>query len=272
MGQYKLGKTGELMTKNKIYKCKLCGKAFPYEEMSEEHYPARSVGNNDIVAVNIAKFIDEDINVEIRSRLSEGEDLKSITDEIFDTKISKSKYPNGRTARTLCIKCNTFLGEYDKAYLKFFNADGNPCTIKGFQTQTKYQIIKAIYAKFISIPEARKENFDFIEFIKDENKTDYNGKWSLYFVKRDYTCDLFGLKDIGTGKATFNEGVVYELSDDKFIFNLMNFEKHACYPMTNIFELLNKNYVLINGVGKYGGYHGQILMSRMFSQMKKQGK
>ena len=49
------------------------------------------------------------------------------------------------------------------------------------------------------------------------------------FCKRDYSSDLLGMKDIGTGKITFDEGVVYELSDDKFIYNLMNFEKHSCF-------------------------------------------
>lgn len=73
-----------------------------------------------------------------------------------------------------------------------------------------------------------------------------------------------GLKDIGTGKVTFNEGVVYEFSDDKFIFNLMNFEKHSCFSMTNTFDILNKNYVLIEGVGNDGGYHAQIFMMRLF--------
>ena len=257
------------MSKQKKYKCKLCGNYFPYEEMSEEHYPARSVGNNDIVAVNIAKFTDEEIRNEIFQRLAKGENLQDITDDIFDKKLSKSLYPKGRTARTLCRDCNTFLGEYDKAYLKFFNANGAPDKINGFQLQTKYQIIKAIYAKFLSIPETQKEKFDFMEFIKNENKTDYNGKWQLYFVKRDYTCDLFGLKDIGTGKATFDEGVVYELSDDKFIFNLMNFEKHDCYPMTNIFDILHKNYQLIAGVGEYGGYHASILIPRLLSKSNK---
>ena len=214
--------------------------------------------------------MDEDIKVEFLSRCNNGENMLDVANDIFDKKLSKPIYPKGRTARTLCINCNTFLGKYDKTYLKFFNADGSPEKIKGFQSQTKYQIIKAIYAKFISLPEAQKEKFDFIEFLTDENKTVYNGKWRLYFVKRDYTSDLLGLKDIGTGKATFDEGVVYELSDDKFIFNLMNFEKHDCYPMTNIFDILNKNYILVNGVGEHGGYHGQILMSRMFSQMGKQ--
>ena len=155
------------MSKQKKYKCKLCGNYFPYEEMSEEHYPARSVGNNDIVAVDIAKFTDEKIKNEISQRLAKGEKLQDITDDIFDKKLSKSLYPKGRTARTLCRACNTFLGEYDKAYLKFFNVNGAPDKTNGFQLQTKYQIIKAIYAKFLSIPETQKEKFDFIEFIRN---------------------------------------------------------------------------------------------------------
>lgn len=114
------------------------------------------------------------------------------------------------------------------------------------------------------MPEAENEEFNFIDFIKDESLTVYSGKWKLYFVRRDFSTDLMGLKDIGTGEATFNEGVVYEFSDDKFVFNLMNFEKHPCFSMTNVFDILNKNYVLIEGVGNHGGYHAQIFMTRLF--------
>lgn len=46
----------------------------------------------------------------------------------------------------------------------------------------------------------------------------------------------------------------------------MNFEKHSEYQMTNIFEILNKNYNLINGVGDKGGYHASILFSNLLSQ------
>ena len=66
---------------------------------------------------------------------------------------------------------------------------------------------------------------------------------------------------------TFDEGVVYELSDDKFIFNLMNFPKHSCFEMTNLFDILKKNYKLVEGVGESGGYHAQVFMSSLFSQM-----
>ena len=49
--------------------------------------------------------------------------------------------------------------------------------------------------------------------------------------------------------------------------NLMNFQKHECFKMTNIFDILNKNYELIEGVEDDGGYHGQLQISNMFSQM-----
>lgn len=172
-----------------------------------------------------------------------------------------------RTARTLCRKCNTFLGKYDEAYLRFFNSNGNPKVVNGFQQHTKYQIIKAIYAKFLSVPETRNEELDFLDFIRDADSTVYNGTWSVYFVKRNFSSDLMGMKDIRTGKITFDEGVVYEMSDDKFIFNLMNFPKHSCFEMTNLFDILKKNYKLIEGVGENGGYHAQVFMSSLFSQM-----
>lgn len=146
--------------------------------------------------------------------------------------------------------------------------DGNPKSINGFRQHTKYQIIKAIYAKFLSIPEAASEIFDFLDFIRDEDSTIYNGNWNIYFVKRDFSSDQLGMKDVRTGKIIFDEGVVYELSDDKFIFNLMNFPKHSCYEMTNLFDILNKNYKLVEGVGESGGYHAQVFMSSMFSQME----
>lgn len=242
--------------------------------MSEEHYPARSIGNEDIVAVDFIKMIDtfqsEETRTEIAKRMGGGETFEEISGSIFDTRLSTSLHPDGRTARTLCKNCNTFLGKYDAAYLRFFNADGNPKTIKGFRPHTKYQIIKAIYAKFLSVPEAANEEFDFTNFIRDETSTNYNGKWNLYFVKRNFSSDLLGMRDIGTGKITFDEGIVYEMSDDKFIFNLMNFEKHSCFEMTNIFDILDKSYMLIDGVGKDGGYHAQILMCRLFSEAENQ--
>lgn len=254
-----------------MHKCNLCGMMFRDSDMSEEHYPARNTGNIDIVAFDIAKFFDtlqsEEMYLEINQRMNNGEKFEDITGDIFDNRLAQNKYPKGRTARTLCRECNTFLGKYDAAYLRFFNADGDPKAIKGFQQHTKYQIIKAIYAKFLSLPEAQSEEFDFLNFVRDVYATEYSGKWHLYFVKRNLSSDLMGMADIGTGKAEFPEGVVYELSDDKFIFNLLNFPKHDCFEMTDIFDILKKNYTLIEGVGKDGGYHAQILMGRLFSQM-----
>jgi hypothetical protein len=252
-------------------KCKLCGIYYSIQEMSEEHYPARSVGNEDIVALDIMKMIDsfqsEEMRNDVLKRLSAGESADNIFGDIFDTKLSKSIYPTGRTARTLCRKCNTFLGKYDAAYLKFFALDGEPKRIKGFKESTKLQIIKSVFGKFLSVPEAKNEDFDFLDFLRDESATEYSGNWRLYFVKRDFSTDLMGLNDIGTGKITFDEGVVYELSDDKFIYNLMNFEKHSCFSMTNIFDILNRNYVLVKGVGNHGGYHAQIFMTRLFQNV-----
>lgn len=255
----------------KQHRCRLCGNYYSDSDMSEEHYPARNTGNEDVVAVDLGKMFDtftsESVHAEIREKLNHGETLENITGDIFDTQLSTSLFPKGRTARTLCRKGNTFLGKYDEAYLRFFNLDGTPKSINGFQQHTKYQIIKAIYAKFLSIPEAAGEAFDFIDFIRDDDSTVYNGNWNIYFVKRDFSSDLLGMKDIRTGKITFDEGVVYELSDDKFIFNLMNFPKHSCFEMTNLFDILKKNYKLVEGVGESGGYHAQVFMSSLFSQM-----
>lgn len=255
----------------KQHRCRLCGNFYSDSDMSEEHYPARNTGNEDIVAVNLVEMFDtftsERVHSEIRQKLSNGQTLENITGDIFDSKLATSLFPKGRTARTLCRKCNTFLGKYDEAYLKFFNSDGNPKAVNGFQQRTKYQIIKAIYAKFLSIPEADNEIFDFTDFVRDEDSTVYDGNWNLFFVKRDFSSDLMGMKDIRTGKITFDEGVVYEMSDDKFIFNLMNFPKHSCFEMTNLFDILNKNYRLIEGVGENGGYHAEVFTSSLFSQM-----
>lgn len=111
------------------------------------------------------------------------------------------------------------------------------------------------------------EKFDFLDFLNDEYALEYRGKWKIYFVKRDFSSDIMGMSDIGTGKLEFNEGMVYELSDDKFIFNLMNFEKHSCYDMTDLFDILSKNYKLVTGTGTNGGYHAQVLISRLFKEI-----
>ncbi|OPZ20437.1 MAG: hypothetical protein BWZ04_01829 [Firmicutes bacterium ADurb.BinA205] len=250
-----------------MIQCRLCGKLFPLSEMSEEHYPAHSVGNDDIVALDIVKMADSFLSSELSERIIEETDAKAVLDDYFENELTKPLFPKGRTARTLCRDCNTFLGKYDEAYLKFFNCNGDPKIIRGFQKTTRIQIIKSIYGKFLSIPEAQEESFDFVDYLKDAKQLSYSGIWSIYFVQRDYSTDLFGLKDIGTSKMRFKEGVVYELSDDKFIFNLMNFPKHSCFEMTNIFDILNNGYTIVNGVGANGGYHAQALMSRLFDGM-----
>lgn len=98
------------MEKNKM-KCKLCGELFNYEEMSEEHYPARSVGNEDIVAFNITKMLDffqsEEMKEKIENNLLNDKNIERISGDIFDNELAESLYPRGRTARTLCRKCNT---------------------------------------------------------------------------------------------------------------------------------------------------------------------
>ena len=39
-------------------RCRLCEKEYEDKEMSDEHYPAHSVGNDDIVQLNIVKLFD----------------------------------------------------------------------------------------------------------------------------------------------------------------------------------------------------------------------
>lgn len=43
----------------------------------------------------------------------------------------------------------------------------------------------------------------------------------------------------------------------------MNFPKHDCFEMNDIFDILERNYKPVIGVGKDGGYHAQILMGRL---------
>lgn len=238
--------------------------------MSEEHYPARSVGNEDIIAFDLIKMIDSMQKEEFINSLKakDERDRLDFSEVFFDTELSQPLFPKGRTARTLCKECNRFLGKYDEAYLRFFQADGQPELIKGFQQQTKLKIIKAIFAKFLSVPETEGEEFDFIDFIRAETKFEYDGDWKIYFFKRNPTADFWGLKDIRTGMLTFENGVVYELSDEKFIFDLMNFEKHSCLHMNNIFDILSKKYIIAEEAGANSEYHSQILMTSFLSQLR----
>ena len=137
--------------------------------MSEEHYPAKSTGNEDIVALDFGKMIDSMRSGELAERLfhkeNQGKTVEEVSGEFFDEELSHSLYPKGRTARSLCRQCNTFLGKYDEAYKKFFDNDGSPSIIKGYQKLTRLKIIKAIFAKFLSVPECKGLNFDFIDFL-----------------------------------------------------------------------------------------------------------
>ena len=91
---------------DKSYKCKLCGKYFLENEMSDEHYPARSVGNEDIVAFDIVKAMDviqsKEFRNEITNKLANNVAFEDVVGDICDEKLSKPLYRAGRTARTLC--------------------------------------------------------------------------------------------------------------------------------------------------------------------------
>lgn len=254
--------------------CRLCRRRFTYDEMSEEHYPAKSTGNNDIVELDLVKLIDTFqsgiAQQKIKKQVELGHAVEDAAGKYFDEELTNSLYPKGRTSRTLCRRCNTFLGKYDEAYLRFFNAYGAPNIIKGFQKKTKIQIMKSIYGKFLSVPEALDADFDFLDFIRDETIEEYHGIWHLYFVQRDFSSDLMGFADIRTGKMEFDEGVVYELSDERFIFDLMNFEKHDCFPMNSILDIFKNNYALIKGTGENGGYHAQLLMGDLLGPLLKE--
>ena len=63
--------------------------------------------------------------------------------------------------------------------------------------------------------------------------------------------------------------IVFELSADKFIFNLCNFEKFPEFEMNDIFDVMEKNYSLVTGIhGNKGSFHENFVMTRMFKGMK----
>lgn len=262
------------MKEHKI-QCRLCEQYFSNSDMSEEHYPAHCTGNDDIVRINIQDLLDTlmgdnpEFNEGIKTSIRSAKDPIEFAERYFDNTLSKSLYPKGRTARTLCRECNTFLGKYDESYQKFFSVDGDPQKIKGFQTQTKINIIKAIYAKFLSLPEALDINFDFLDFIRDREISEYNGEWHLYFIRRDSSTDMIGLQDIQTGKMNWDNNknkIVLEMPDDKFIYNLCNFEKPAEFEMNDIFDILKGNYRLIIGAhDNKGSFHQEFVMKRIFN-------
>lgn len=256
------------MKRKRSNQCALCKNFFRKSEMSEEHYPAKSTGNEDIVALDFGKMIDSMRSGELAERLfhkeNQGKTVEEVSGEFFDEELSHSLYPKGRTARSLCRQCNTFLGKYDEAYKKFFDNDGSPSIIKGYQKLTRLKIIKAIFAKFLSVPECKGLNFDFIDFLQDDNQEKYDGQWGLYCTKRDYGTDFFGLGHLATGVMTYDEGVIFVLSDEKFIFHLMDFEPHEGYKSLNMMDLLNKTYTLVSGRDLHdGGYHGHFMIQEM---------
>ena len=65
-------------------KCRLCQKEFDISEMSKEHYPARSVGNVDIIAFDKVGMVDKFLNGEILDRLKRRENVEKIVDDTFD--------------------------------------------------------------------------------------------------------------------------------------------------------------------------------------------
>ena len=85
-------------------RCKLCGALFKDSDMSEEHYPARSTGNDDIVALDIIKMFESlrssKVHSEIEKRLAAGEKPEDITGNILDTQLTKSLYPSDQNRRT----------------------------------------------------------------------------------------------------------------------------------------------------------------------------
>lgn len=102
------------------YRCVLCKRFFKRNEMSAEHYPSKSVRNNDIIALDFVKMLETiqspEVHGIINSRVLKGERFKEVTGEIFDNYIAKDLYPKGRINQSLCRTCNTFLGKYDESY------------------------------------------------------------------------------------------------------------------------------------------------------------
>lgn len=204
------------MKRKKKKQCVLCKEYFKNSNMSEEHYPAKSTGNDDIVALDFVKMINSIMSGEVKKYIhdqkKEGKTIEEISGDYFDNELSYSLYPKGRTTRSLCRFCNTFLGKYDEAYKKFFDNEGDSTIIKGYQILTRFKIIKAIYAKFLSVPECKGLEFDFINFLRDEQAETYKGKWQVYCLKRDYSTDMMGIGSLETGKMNWDEGVIFELS------------------------------------------------------------
>ncbi|MBZ5964599.1 hypothetical protein KIJ11_08840 [Leuconostoc gelidum subsp. gelidum] len=248
--------------------CMLCHDLFENSELSAEHYPAKSVGNNDIVALDLVKMFDFLLDKEniqnFFTDIETGKEFNKKLDMLFDNELSTTQYPRGRVAYTLCRSCNTFLGKYDEAYKKFFDSDGNPKVVSGFVKQTKIKIIKAIYAKFLSLPECSGIKFDFIDYLKSTDQDSYDGLWQIYFLKRSQSTDILNMRSLDVGVLNYDEGQVFELSDEKFIFHLTNFKPKNNVTGINLFSIQNK-YVLVGGenIDGSGGYHGEMIIKKM---------
>lgn len=228
--------------------CVLCKKT---KLLTKEHYPAKSVGNVDMVTANLIKMIDI---------ISEGTCNKENYNQIFDEQIVTNSYKEGRVSETLCQGCNTFLGSYDETYKKFYDCDGDSNKIKGFSPMTKEKIIKSIYGKFLSVPECQEINFDFLDYLRNKNATNYYGKWTVYITKRDFYTGFGAIQPLDTGILEEDEGKVIEFSDEKFIFHLTEFTPPESLVGTNIWNIRNKNYKIKSGADVNGGYHAGILM------------
>lgn len=170
------------MNEQKV-QCRLCEQYFNDEDMSEEHYPAHSVGNDDIIELDLTKFMDTlmgdnpELKEAISAAIKNGEDPKECADKYFDQHLAKDLYPKGRTARTLCRKCNTFLGKYDEAYKKFYSEDGDSKKIKGFQKQTKYRLLRRY---LLSSFQSQKRRIYILIF------------WILFVIRRRWSITALG--------------------------------------------------------------------------------
>lgn len=61
----------------KELKCRLCEKYYNDEDMSEEHYPAHSVGNDDIIALDFTKLMD--------TLMGDNQEFKKIMNDAIDS-------------------------------------------------------------------------------------------------------------------------------------------------------------------------------------------
>lgn len=62
---------------SKKLKCRLCEKYYNDEDMSEEHYPAHSVGNDDIIALDFTKLMD--------TLMGDNQEFKKIMNDAIDS-------------------------------------------------------------------------------------------------------------------------------------------------------------------------------------------